>query len=112
MLPQRWRSKSSIAGPCVNFERTLNNFSSGDYSARVHLRKGDLLFDVADRVNELLEWAQYKLPEQETSGSEPAGGDEGAVESVEAVEAVAAVAAVEAVKAVKAVNTADSELTS
>ena len=57
----------------------------------------------------MLEWAQYKLPEQETSGSEPAGGDEGAVESVEAVEAVETV---EAVKAVKAVNTADSELTS
>ncbi len=43
-----------FAGPIYRFEQTLKKVGIGDVSDRVHLRKGDLLKDFCDTMNESL----------------------------------------------------------
>lgn len=50
------RVSNRIAGAAYNIRRTLDAYKEGDRSARVGLRKGDLPMQVADDVNELLDW--------------------------------------------------------
>ena len=57
------RMSHRIAGPVVNFEQTLKRFKAGEHTARILLRRRDLLIDAADRVNDFLDWAEENLPE-------------------------------------------------
>jgi signal transduction histidine kinase len=41
-------------GPIVQVEKVLDRVISGDYCARVHFRKDDLLHDMEDKLNEVL----------------------------------------------------------
>ena len=52
----------SLAGPTVNIARILKNIRSGDLSARVQLRQGDFVQDVADEINGLLDWLEDHPP--------------------------------------------------
>lgn len=56
------RLSQRIAGPSVNFHHTLSQIKQGDLSARVRLRKLDLLADTADHVNEFLDWLEEHPP--------------------------------------------------
>ncbi|MBN1353106.1 MAG: hypothetical protein JW994_00355 [Candidatus Omnitrophica bacterium] len=44
-----------IAGPIYRMIKFLDGMVAGDYSQRIHLRKGDELQDVADAINRLAE---------------------------------------------------------
>ena len=44
-----------IAGPVYRMIRFLDTVTSGDYSQRLRLRKGDELTDLADAINRLVE---------------------------------------------------------
>ena len=55
-----------MVGPMVPFRRQLEALKNGDYSTRVHLRRGDAFEDVARELNELselLERAEKPDPE-------------------------------------------------
>jgi len=56
------RLSAQIAGPMVNFGNTLKRVREGDLSARIQLRKGDLLFNASDHVNQLLDWLEEHPP--------------------------------------------------
>ena len=43
-----------FAGPLYKFEQTLGRMGQGDLSDRLKLRKGDMLMDFCDRMNEAL----------------------------------------------------------
>jgi len=47
-----------LAGPTVNIARVLKSVRDGDLSARIHLRKRDLVQDVAEEINALLDWLE------------------------------------------------------
>ncbi|MHC5066316.1 MAG: hypothetical protein ACYTG5_20350 [Planctomycetota bacterium] len=51
-----------VAGPVVNIARILKDFRGGNLSARVHLRRGDLVMDIADEVNGFLDWLEDHPP--------------------------------------------------
>lgn len=44
-----------IAGPIYNMKKTIDSVIEGKRDARVRLRKNDYLFDLADKINQLLE---------------------------------------------------------
>ena len=47
-----------IAGPMVRIRRDLERVRHGEVGLRIRLRKGDYLVQVADDINELLEWME------------------------------------------------------
>jgi len=64
-----------LAGPTVNIAGTIKRVQDGDLSARVHLRRGDFVHDVADEINGLLDWLEEHPPsgfsERDTQTAEP-----------------------------------------
>lgn len=60
------RISHRVAGPTFNVGKVLERVRQGDLSARVHLRSGDYLMGIAERINAHLDWLQEHPP----SGSE------------------------------------------
>lgn len=54
-----WRSHR-VAGPVVNFKRNLEMLAQGNFSARVRLREGDELRDLAEAFNAAAERLQER----------------------------------------------------
>jgi len=54
-LPQK------IAGPLYRFEESLRQLGEGDLTVKVVLRKGDILVDFADTVNETIEQLRERV---------------------------------------------------
>jgi methyl-accepting chemotaxis protein len=50
-----------LAGPIYRFERSTESVAQGDLTHRVQLRKGDELFDLQDRFNEMIESLQNRV---------------------------------------------------
>ena len=44
-----------MAGPIYRFEQTCKAIAKGDYSQRVHLRKGDQLIELQDEFNKMMD---------------------------------------------------------
>ena len=49
------RNSHRIAGPVFRFKETFRRISAGDMAARIHLRKGDHLHDLAESFNQMLD---------------------------------------------------------
>jgi methyl-accepting chemotaxis protein len=58
------RLSQRIAGPIVNIGRTLGRVTDGESSARVHIRRADLLTDAADHINGFLDWLEEHPPSE------------------------------------------------
>ncbi len=50
-----------MAGPVYRFEQVCKAITKGDYSQRVHLRKGDQLMDLQDAFNEMMDKIETDL---------------------------------------------------
>lgn len=56
------RISHRVAGPIFRLNATMQRFQNGERDARVDLRRGDYLHEVAAGLNGLLEWMQQQLP--------------------------------------------------
>ncbi len=50
-----------MAGPVYRFEQVFKAVARGDYSQRVHLRKGDQLMDMQDEFNKMMDKVEADL---------------------------------------------------
>lgn len=50
-----------MAGPVYRFEQTCKEISAGDFSKRVHLRKGDQLVELQDAFNHMMDVVEERL---------------------------------------------------
>ncbi len=53
-----------IAGPIARMEKFMSDMASGDFSARIVLRKGDELMSLADGVNSVCESIKLSVTDQ------------------------------------------------
>jgi len=60
---QALRFSHRIAGPAYRLRQACSRIMGGDISFRVQLRKGDHLTEVADSLNDLLEWLNEHPPD-------------------------------------------------
>jgi len=59
-----------VLEPAGRFVTCLRRIREGDIAFRVHLRRGDLLGEVADELNEVLEWLNENPPANVRRGSD------------------------------------------
>ena len=50
-----------MAGPIYRFEQTCKAIAKGDFSQRVHLRKGDQLTDLQDEFNKMMDRVEEEI---------------------------------------------------
>ena len=50
-----------MAGPVYRFEQTCKEIAKGDFSQRVHLRKGDQLTELQDAFNHMMDVVEDRL---------------------------------------------------
>ncbi|MBO5910875.1 MAG: hypothetical protein J6Q05_01590 [Elusimicrobiaceae bacterium] len=50
-----------MAGPVYRFEQTCKAIAKGDFSQRVHLRKGDRLTDLQDEFNKMMDVVEARV---------------------------------------------------
>lgn len=50
-----------MAGPVYRFEQTCKAVAKGDFSQRVHLRKGDQLMDLQDDFNKMMDRVEQEI---------------------------------------------------
>lgn len=50
-----------MAGPVYRFEQTCKEIAKGDFSQRVHLRKGDQLTELQDEFNHMMDVIEERL---------------------------------------------------
>lgn len=50
-----------MAGPIYRFEQTFRQVAKGDYSQRVHLRKGDQFIEMQDEFNKMMDRVQADI---------------------------------------------------
>lgn len=50
-----------MAGPVYRFEQTCKAIAKGDFSQRVHLRKGDQLVELQDEFNNMMDEVEKRL---------------------------------------------------
>lgn len=50
-----------MAGPVYRFEQTCKAIAKGDFSQRVHLRKGDRLTDLQDEFNKMMDVVEERV---------------------------------------------------
>jgi len=67
---QSVRVAQRVAGPEHRLILSLQRIRTGDLSFRVHLRKGDLLGDLAAECNTLLDWLNANPPHGARTGSD------------------------------------------
>ena len=56
-----------MAGPVYHFERVCKAIAKGDYSQRVHLRKGDQLTDLQEEFNKMLDRIEAEINKNKPS---------------------------------------------
>lgn len=57
-----------MAGPVYRFEQTCKAIAKGDFSQRVHLRKGDQLMDLQDEFNKMMDRVEEELKKKNNGG--------------------------------------------
>ena len=65
-----YRLLSRLMGPSFRLIDAMQRVRTGDIGFRVHLRKGDMLMDVANEFNRLLDWLNTNPPCDVTMGSD------------------------------------------
>ena len=50
-----------MAGPIYRFEQTFRQIAKGDFSQRVHLRKGDQFIEMQDEFNKMMDRVQAEI---------------------------------------------------
>lgn len=50
-----------MAGPVYRFEQTCKAIAKGDFSQRVHLRKGDRLIELQDEFNKMMDVVENRI---------------------------------------------------
>ena len=50
-----------MAGPVYRFEQTCKAIAKGDFSQRVHLRKGDQLIELQDEFNKMMDRVEAEI---------------------------------------------------
>lgn len=65
-----YRLLSRLMGPSHRLISAMQRIREGDIGFRVHLRKGDMLMDVANELNHLLDWLNTNPPGGVTVGSD------------------------------------------
>lgn len=50
-----------MAGPVYRFEQTCKAIAKGDFSQRVHLRKGDRLMELQDEFNKMMDVVEHRI---------------------------------------------------
>lgn len=50
-----------MAGPIYRFEQTCKEIAAGDFSKRVHLRKGDQLMELQDEFNAMMDRVEAEI---------------------------------------------------
>ena len=53
-----------MAGPVYRFEQTCKQIAKGDFSQRVHLRKGDQLTELQQEFNTMMDEIEKRLNEK------------------------------------------------
>lgn len=53
-----------MAGPVYRFEQTCKAVAKGDFSQRVHLRKGDQLMELQDEFNKMMDRVEAEIKKQ------------------------------------------------
>jgi len=53
-----------MAGPIYRFEQTFRQVAKGDYSQRVHLRKGDQFIELQDEFNKMMDHIQADMEQK------------------------------------------------
>lgn len=56
-----------MAGPVYHFERVCKAIAKGDFSQRVHLRKGDQLTDLQDEFNKMMDRVEEEIKKNKPS---------------------------------------------
>ena len=72
-----YRLVTRLLGPSYRLIDAMKRVRTGDIGFRVHLRKGDMLMDVAVEFNELLDWLNSNPPGNVTTGSDVVDVDMG-----------------------------------
>ncbi len=57
-----------MAGPVYRFEQTCKAIAKGDFSQRVHLRKGDDLTDLQDEFNKMMDRVEAEINKKQNGG--------------------------------------------
>ncbi|WP_428053589.1 HAMP domain-containing protein [Candidatus Avelusimicrobium facis] len=57
-----------MAGPVYRFEQTCKAIAKGDFSQRVHLRKGDDLTDLQDEFNKMMDRVEAEINKKQHGG--------------------------------------------
>ena len=57
-----------MAGPVYRFEQTCKAIAKGDFSQRVHLRKGDQLTDLQDEFNNMMDRVEEEIKKSKNGG--------------------------------------------
>ncbi len=57
-----------MAGPIYRFEQTCKAIAKGDFSQRVHLRKGDQLTDLQDEFNKMMDRVEEEIKKNKHGG--------------------------------------------
>jgi hypothetical protein len=70
LMLQTARVARRVAGPEYRLIQCLRRLRGGDLSFRVHLRRGDLLGDLAGECNELIEWLNRNPPRDCRTGTD------------------------------------------
>lgn len=65
-----YRLMSRLVGPSFRLIDAMKRVRTGDIGFRVHLRRGDMLVDVANEFNRLLDWLNTNPPCDVTMGSD------------------------------------------
>jgi sensor histidine kinase YesM len=65
-----YRLMSRLIGPSYRLIDAMKRVRTGDIGFRVHLRRGDMLIDIANEFNRLLDWLNTNPPCDVTMGSD------------------------------------------
>jgi len=64
------RLSHRIVGPMIQIQRVLERAIKNDYSSRIHLRNNDYLYEIADKLNLLLEKLDQKSKKLQQDSNE------------------------------------------
>lgn len=64
------RLSHRIVGPMIQIQRVLERAIKNDYSPRIHLRNNDYLYEIADKLNLLLEKLDQKTKKLQQDSNE------------------------------------------
>jgi len=60
-----------MAGPIYRFEQTFRQVAKGDFSQRVHLRKGDQLIELQNEFNKMMDRVQAEIEKNKLENKKP-----------------------------------------